>query len=294
MKRADSNFISHGLKCAGWLYLPEGVEKPPIIIMGHGVAAERSFALPAFAERFVAQGWAVYLFDYRNIGDSEGTPRNLVSHWRHAQDWDAALDHVRALKEVDVSRIILWGSSYGGGHVIAAGARHRDICAIIAQVPFVHSLSSMRAVGIRTCLRGAMAMIWDGVKTLFNREPHTIPVVARPGTFAAMNTPESYDGYMSIVPKGSSWENKMPARFFLSVSLFSPFKLAGQVRCPALLLAAKKDSLVPIKKVRATAQRIPQGKFIELNANHFQPYSGREFETNITYQIAFIKNIFRV
>jgi len=51
-ERIDSNFYSSGTKCAGWLYLPTKVQKPPIIVMAHGFAAERTFALPKFAERF--------------------------------------------------------------------------------------------------------------------------------------------------------------------------------------------------------------------------------------------------
>ena len=43
------------------------------------------------ARRFVEAGYAVYLFDYRNFGDSEGQPRHWVDPFRHLKDWDAAI-----------------------------------------------------------------------------------------------------------------------------------------------------------------------------------------------------------
>ncbi len=48
----------------------------------------------AYAERFAAEGWAVFFFDYRNFGRSEGRPRNLIDPVRHVQDYHAAIVHV--------------------------------------------------------------------------------------------------------------------------------------------------------------------------------------------------------
>ena len=79
--------------------------------MAHGLAAERAFGLASFAQRFAQKGMAVFVFDYRNFGDSQGEPRNLVSPKRHLQDWQAAMAHVGRLTEVDRGRIALWGSS---------------------------------------------------------------------------------------------------------------------------------------------------------------------------------------
>ena len=54
--RVNSDFISKGTRCAGWLYRPAGAAETPVVIMGHGFAAERTFRLPAFAEAFAKKG----------------------------------------------------------------------------------------------------------------------------------------------------------------------------------------------------------------------------------------------
>jgi alpha-beta hydrolase superfamily lysophospholipase len=58
-------------------------------------AAQKDFnGFTAYAERFVAEGWAVFLFDYRNFGRSEGRTRNLIDPIRHVQDYHAAVVHL--------------------------------------------------------------------------------------------------------------------------------------------------------------------------------------------------------
>jgi alpha-beta hydrolase superfamily lysophospholipase len=111
MQILEQFFSSGNEKCCGDLYLPDGVPNPPVLVMAHGFAGERSFRLPAFAEAFCRQGMAVFLFDYRSFGGSEGSPRQQVNphHWR------AAIAHVRALADIHGSRLALWGTSFSGG-----------------------------------------------------------------------------------------------------------------------------------------------------------------------------------
>lgn len=49
-----------------------------MIVMAHGLGGTRRMRLTAFAERFVAEGYACLVFDYRYFGDSEGQPRQLL------------------------------------------------------------------------------------------------------------------------------------------------------------------------------------------------------------------------
>ncbi len=88
MKSVSSSFVSRGLRCAGTLLLPDRGDPPPVIVMAHGFAGVRAMLLP-HATRFVEAGYAVFLFDYRNFGDSEGKPRHWVDPGRHLGDWDA-------------------------------------------------------------------------------------------------------------------------------------------------------------------------------------------------------------
>lgn len=288
--RHDLGFLSGGLRCAAWLYLPQGAQRPPVVVMAHGFAGERRFGLEPFAERFAAAGLAVLLFDYRNFGDSEGQPRNLVDPFRHLADWKAAIAHARSLDTVDAERLGLWGTSFSGGHVIMAAASDPGISAIAVQVPFVDPISTFRSVGLGHVLRGSLLALRDLGRAAAGRPPLNIPVVAEPGTFAAMNTPESLPGYSALVPEGAAWSNECPARILLTMSFYRPLGAARRVRCPALVVLAENDSLIDRRAVERTAARMTRPRLLRFPVGHFDVYSGPTFEEVVTEQTRFLTN----
>jgi dipeptidyl aminopeptidase/acylaminoacyl peptidase len=289
MKKMKSDFFIKGIRCDGDLYLPEGVDNPPVVIMAHGLSAVKAFRLPAFAERFVKKGMATFLFDYRTFGQSGGEPRHLVHPFHHVQDWLAAISHVRSLSEVDPTRIALWGTSFSGGHVIIAAAKDAGITAVVSQVPFVSGFSSIRLKSFSDIILSTCYGMADYIRTAFFLPPHYSPAIAHPGSFAAMNTEESYPGFLSIIPDGSDWENKMTSRAFILLAFYYPIYYARKVKVPVLLIGGKNDSLVHFAAVKKTAKKLPNCEFVVLESNHFEPYTGARFEQSIKIQIDFLE-----
>ncbi|MBU2550180.1 MAG: alpha/beta fold hydrolase [Proteobacteria bacterium] len=287
--REDSDFTSRGVRCAGWLYLPEGRVRPPLIIMGHGFAAERTFRLPAYAERFAARGLAVLVFDYRNFGDSDGKPRNLVDHRRHIEDWTAAIAHARSLDRIDPDRIALWGSSFGGGHVIVSAARDGRIAAVVSQVPFVDGRATLGSVGLKFTLLATLAALRDYIGQMTGRPPYTIPVVGEPGRIAAMNREDAMSGYLALVPEGSTWKNRVPARALLTASMYRPVTEAARINCPVLFVVAEKDNYIPAEAVERTAARVPRAEMLRLDVGHFDVYVGDCFKQVVEAEADFLQ-----
>jgi len=294
MKAVTKTFNSGSDQCVGDLYLPQGIERPPVIVMAHGFAGERSFRLPAFAERFCSQGVAVFLFDYRTFGDSEGTPRQWVHPTRQLQDWRAAISLVRSMSQVNSNKLALWGTSFSGGHVINIAAEDHAVAAIIAQVPFVSGRNLMKVQSLKDLTRLTGAAIIDSVRALFGATPYEYPVVAREGEKGIMNTPGCYEGYLKLVPEETTWRNALPARVGLYVPWYSPLKNAAKVQCPALVIAATEDSLIPMAAVKSMADKIPGSTYVELGTDHFQPYIEPDFSENIGIQQQFIEDHFLI
>lgn len=287
--REDSDFTSRGTRCSGWLYRPARVETPPVVLMAHGFAAERTFRLPAYAERFIERGMAAFLFDYRNFGDSDGEPRNLVSNSRHLQDWEAALAHVRGLTGIDTERIGLWGSSFSGGHVIVTASRDPGVAAIVSQVPFVDGVTTAYWLGLRHVLRATSAGIRDLSRMITAREPFYVPVVCEPDEFGLMNTPECLPGYMAIVPEDSEWRNECPARAALELLFYRPVAHARRVECPALVIMGERDSLIYPRSVEKAASRMREVTLVHLDAGHFDVYVGELFEEVVKREADFLE-----
>ncbi|MFQ5479292.1 MAG: alpha/beta hydrolase [Candidatus Binatia bacterium] len=287
-ERQDSDFPSRGLRCSAWLYRPEGVAQPPLVIMAHGFGAEKGFGLPAYAERFAAAGLAVLVFDYRCFGSSEGQPRNWVSPRRHLEDWEAAIEHAKALEGIDGSRIALWGTSFSGGHVVVVASRHPELRAIVAQVPLADGRAALATVRPGMAVKMIFAGLLDLLSMVGGRPPHTLPIVGEPDSFAVLNTEGCWEGIRALIPKDSPWQNACPARVVFSLASYRPTKYAARVRCPALVMPAERDRLIPYRSVEKEAAKMPKAELVPLACEHFDPYLGERFERVVRIQRDFL------
>jgi alpha/beta superfamily hydrolase len=256
--------------------------------MAHGFGGERRFKLPDYAAAFASAGLAAFLFDYRCLGESEGAPRGLVSYRRQRQDWEAAIDHVRRRTDVDASRIALWGTSYSGGHVIAVAAAVPGVAAIVSQIPMVDVPASLPRFGARFVVEATWHGLCDLARMATGRPPHMVPVVGPPKRFAYLNRPGCEAGYRSLIPSGVRWDNRCPARELLFALGNRSAAVADRVECPALLVAACADQLIPIETIRRTAARMPRATLIEVAGDHFCVYQGDVFERLVAEQTRFL------
>ncbi|MEN6473514.1 MAG: alpha/beta fold hydrolase [Syntrophaceae bacterium] len=288
MKRLEIDFKSRGERCAAWLYLPDGIAKPPVVVMAHGLGAERSFRLPAYAERFASKGLAALVFDYRSFGDSAGTPRNLISPRRHLQDWRSALTHVRSLTEIDPRRVALWGTSFSGGHVLVTAASDHGIAALVAQIPFVDGVSTTMLFDLKYQVSGTLHGLYDLFSLLVLKRRHTVPIIGKPEAFALMNTPDAEGGMRALIPSDSAWQNEAPALITLSIPFYRPLACARRITAPTMIVAAEKDALIAYAAVKKTAGRIVGATFISLPVGHFEVYVGELFEKAVELEGNFL------
>ena len=130
-------FPSGQLRCAGDLYLPDGVDNRaplPAVVMGHSVVMVKE-ALGPHAEYLVRAGFVVLAVDYRTIGSSEGEPRcQWLPQWQ-VDDLRAGVSYLRTRPEVDAERIGLWGHSTAAGVAIVAGALDPRVSCVAGQNP---------------------------------------------------------------------------------------------------------------------------------------------------------------
>lgn len=289
MITTKSDFISHGTRCDGDLLLPDGAQKPPVVIMGHGMGTQKNFGLMPYAEEFTKRGLAVLLFDYRTFGKSDGVPRQIVDPFRHVEDWKAAIAHVRTLPNVDGNRIGLWGSSFGGGHAIVVASDDDKIAAVVSQVPHVDTAASARGNALAYTLQAAAKGLYDLARDAVGLSPHYSPIVGRPGTFAALCTEECMDGFMALVGDDSTWENKLTSRLFIRIASYNPTNVASRVTAPVLVMAGARDSLIPLEAVQRCAAKIPRGELVVMDCNHFEPYKAPWFPRFVEQQAAFLQ-----
>ena len=288
--RRDIEFVSGGVTCRAWLYTPTASAEPlaPCIVMGHGLGGTREGSLEPYAKRFAQAGFYVLVFDYRNLGASDGEPRQLISIPRQLEDWAAAIACARKLKGVDAMRIALWGTSLSGGHVFTLAARDRGIAAISAQCPMLDGAASVRMftqdAGLCAGARLTGAALIDTARSVLGREPYRVPLAAPPGQVAAMASHDAYSGCLAIMPPG--WRNEIAARFFWEMPYYRPLRHAADVKCPALIIACVNDSVASFHAAAKAAERMgANAQLVKLPMGHFDIYLGEGFEISCSEQV---------
>lgn len=287
--RRDERIPTGGGDVAGWFWAPAGVGPHPCVVLGHGFGATRQAHLDPYVERFVAAGYAALSFDYRHFGGSDGEPRQVVDLRLQQEDWAAVLAHARQLPEVDPLRVAIWGTSVGGGHVIRVAARHPEVAAAIAQLPFVDGLTMALFTPPWTLLRLAAAAVRDEVARVRGSERVRVGIVGPPGAVAAMTTPDAEPGYLALFEPGAHWTNDVPAGAALRVPLFRPIRDARDVRCPILLLVALDDAIAAPGRSFEAARRAPRAEIRTYRCGHFDVYYGDLFEQCVSDQVEFLR-----
>lgn len=297
--RIDKTFDSKGDDLKAWLYLPDGISNPPVVVMAHGFGGERWMRLPAYAERFAQAGMAVLIFDYRGFGESEGQPRNYINPSRHLEDWDAAIAYVKTLDNVDAKRMALWGTSFSGGHVIVEAAKHPEVMAVVSQVPFTDGLSTEWNYIITQpafAMKGAYHGMADLFASVFTKDRHNVRIAGKPGEpFAMMSQPDTMDGLLKLLGKGMTEKdfektNYCPGNILITMGMYRPISYAKKVNCPVLIIGAEKDTLFPPDGPKKMADRMKKATYISMPMNHFEPYVDEPFEKLVIIMTEFLKN----
>jgi len=282
-------FTSGGINCRADFFRPLGAGPFPVIVMAHGLGGTRNMRLPAYAERFAAAGYACLLFDYRHFGDSEGEPRQLIDIKRQLEDWKSAVRYARGLGDVDPERVVLWGSSFSGGHVLSIAAEDHRVATVIAQGLFTDGLASSLAVDPKVSIKLTFLALADRIGSLFGAKPILVPVAGRPGETALMTAPDGYDGYYSLVPKGATINNAAAVRIALDLIRYFPGRKTHKIQAPVLYQICNSDSVAPAKKTLSHAQRTPRKEIKRYDYGHFDIYTGEAFEDVVTEQLNFLK-----
>ena len=196
--RKDIWFSSNGTDCAAWLYASkEG--KLPVIVMAHGLGSTRDMRIDAFAAAFSEAGFACFLFDYRNNGDSKGDRRYRINVKEQLEDWNNAVKFVSTLEQVDPNRIYLFGTSFSGGHVMTLAANNAAVKGVVAQCPYTDTFASVFAVPFVTRTKLLFTLFADCFTRLFGHRIF-VPLAGKPGSTALMVS-QDYEVYLNLIGK---------------------------------------------------------------------------------------------
>lgn len=174
VERLDVEFSSEGVTCRAWLYKADGVGPRPTVVLAGGWCYVREVVMPTYATAFAAAGLNALVFDYRNLGVSDGDNRQHLDPWAQIRDYQNAMSFLERHAAVDPHRIGVWGISYSGGHALVLAATDPRVRSIVSQVPVVDGFENMRRAHGTMEFRRLWAMILEDRKLRYEARPTTL------------------------------------------------------------------------------------------------------------------------
>jgi fermentation-respiration switch protein FrsA (DUF1100 family) len=293
--RADVEFPGFdGTRLRGWRYLPDRATPTtpvPGVVMAHGFSAVKEMGLEALADALARAGFAVLVYDHRNLGASDGEPRQEIDIWAQARDYRAAFDRLAAEPAVAADRIALWGSSFSGGQVLVLAAADRRVAAVIAQVPFAGTAEEYSEATLAgwPALRDALLSGTPGTSA----PPYGPIAVVTPteGAAAFLADRDSWTWFSDEGDRpGSTWRNECTIRNDGGPVPFDPgLAVAHVAPTPLLMIVADDDRVAPAAIALGAFARAGEPKeLLVVPGHHFVPYGDAAFDQCRDATIAFL------
>ena len=285
-KRQDVEFTGHGgTTLRGWLYRPSVEEPAPGVVMAHGFSATREMSLDGYARVFAEAGLCVLVYDHRNLGASDGEPRQEINPWAQARDYRYAIGWFGARPEVDADRIGIWGSSFSGGEVILLGACDERVKAVVANVPFAALGGDIDYSDTRARFEEMRAALLDesgkGPADTRDAPPFgPLAVVEEEGNAlpAFLTQPESKEWFLRLGNQpGTLWHNQVTLQnAFGGEPVYDPGVCVEYIApTPLLMVVASEDRLAATVDSQAAYERAGEPKrLVMIEGHHFAPYEG--------------------
>lgn len=290
--REDVEFAAEdGVALRGWLYRPDEGSGPfPVIVMAHGFSATKEMLLEEFAEVFAAGGFAVLVYDNRNLGASDGEPRGELDPWQQVRDYRTAITWLSSRPEVDAARVGVWGSSYSGGHVLVVAAQDRRVRCVVAQVPLISGYDNARRL-VRADHLAPLREAFDADRAARygGEAPAMIPVCYEtdPAQPCALPTADTHDFFLGpILERAVTWRNEVTLR---SVEMFTEYEPGDYLPrispTPLMMVVASEDHLTVSDLTLAAYERAREPKrLLVLPCGHFDAYVGEAFQVSAPAQ----------
>ena len=278
---------SDGTRLSGVLLYPkdrkEGEKLPAIVLCNGWGGTKATLLFNGIAPRFAAAGYVVINFDYRGWGDSDSrlvvrgempgarkggdvtvtaqAIREVVDPFDQQEDIDAAISYVYGEPMVDTQRIGIWGTSFGGGHVIYRAAHDRRIACVVAQV-------------------GGQAADWTG------QYPDRLKGIYKQKSDRAR-------GLIDPMPQGERASRELRGSPHMErISLFFPGTYAHWIKVPTLMIDAENEHYYDIKenadRVLGILKKngVPTEYHVLKGIGHYDIYRGKPLDDAMEIEIA--------
>ena len=232
------------------------------------------------------------VYDQRNTGASDGTPRYELDPDKQAQDVHDAVTFLLQQPSVDANRVGVFGYSYSALHAVRASALDRRIRAVVSMSSTLSGDWLLRFAGGDR--EAADRVVWeDRAARVAGSEPRYFPVV-----------PTDEDGKENAVlpmahaiefftrmrrTKSPEWGNKVTAQSQAMIRSCDVYPYLPLLAPTPLLILADQESLVTGLYQKAFETAGEPKQWGTYPGGHFDGLRGEGFEVVVQTSVGFFK-----
>lgn len=273
--RDEVDFDADGVKIRGWLYRPSTPDPFPMVVMAHGFSLTKEAYLDKYAEVFARAGLGVVVFDFRNLGQSDGAPRGEINPWQQIEDYRHAITFATTVEGADWARIGVWGTSYSGAHSIVIGATDKRVSCVVAQVPAVSGVSTAQRRVPGEKLAALTSRFAEDRKARARGEPPiTIPVVGEGTQPPAYVSAEMEHFFKELARDCPQWRNEITLRTLEWNRGYDAGTYIDKISpAPLLMIVGLGDAISGTDlQLAAYSRALEPKQLVCLKGGHFAPY----------------------
>jgi len=299
----EIDFESVGATIRGRLYLPNrATEKRPVVIMAHGFSATiHGMVADNYAEEFYKAGYAVLLYDHRNFGISDGTPRQELNYWVQCRGYIDALNFANTLCKIDENKITLWGDSLSAAEALTVAAIDDRVTSVIGQVPAFGD-AEISFEDSDEVMSSVKELLLNAHFNSLDKEGSEVMSVVSPNQMQMSSALKELTAYRWFIEYGArfntQWQNSVSCTTFKEAPKNYHRGIAAlSLKAPILLVVAKDDEMEGASAVIAKAvyDKVSQAKQIELlDGGHFGmlEYPSDLFNQSSKIQVDFLEALY--
>lgn len=244
----DIEFKSQDAILRGRLYLPENKsEKCPVVIMAHGFTTTiNGMTADKYAEEYREAGFAVLLYDHRNLGISDGEPRRDVNFWVQSRGYIDCIDFAVSQPEIDASKIAVWGASMSAQEAFVVGSIDERVKAIVTIIPGFGSTFPTEDKDGKLYAFAKKAVISDDIMGMSHTVIEQMPIVSSDqlGTPSVLVEITAYRWFIEYGGRfGTNWDNVVSYSDIDRPEFYHTGQCAPHLKAPVLMIVATNDEM---------------------------------------------------
>ncbi|GHB58958.1 peptidase [Streptomyces umbrinus] len=256
----------------GRLYLPEGATGPVPVVIAHGGIGSVAEGHFTFAHFFTDAGLGVVFYDHRNLGYSDGEPRQQIDPWQFTRDLRHVITHLSSRDDVDPTKIAVWGISLGGMVALFAAATDTRVGAVASIVPPVSGWSARQLFPPDELIGLDAAIVADRLGQSRGEPPVVLQTSGErtPGGPPVMFTDHEGMEFVDQFKNPPSFRNELTLSSLDYLFEAEVTAYAERITAPVFMVLADADTVAPVEDARDMYKRITAPKeLVEYPGQHY-------------------------